>query len=367
MNQIRKLIISEWFKFFFAALLVLLLILSVANLISGFLRSNVTPQEVLFNHLLELPANLKLIVPVSCLVASLFSINKLKNRNELTAIFAGGYSRKRFIRDIVSAAATVALVQLLISSYIEPFAKANRHMLIKDGEAKFRNLKSKGLRASTIGSGKIWYKAENYFFSFSAFDRYSDTMSGVTAYFFDREHKLSQLITGEKVKFIKDKWIIDNGNALFNLNNDLFPKENDLTNAILPIKETPDDFKQIEADITTLNIIKLGMYIRKLSAGGININEYLVMFLEKFSTPIICIIFSMVASISMFNPNRRNSSFGKSLGLIFVFTLLYWLVNSYFIEMGKSSKINPYLAVFSVPLLFSLFLTGFFFLHKRLR
>ena len=180
MPTLRSLIIKEWFKFFLGAFLGLLLLITVAELITGFLRQNVTPLEVILNHLLEIPDKFKLIMPVSCLMASLFSINKLRNRNELTAIFAAGYSRKKFFNDIASAAIFVAAFQFSVSGFIEPYAISKKDFLIEDGQSKFKNLRSKGLMASTIGSGKMWFKSNDYFFSFSTFDDKKNTLSDVS-------------------------------------------------------------------------------------------------------------------------------------------------------------------------------------------
>ncbi|CAN0327204.1 unnamed protein product, partial [Chrysoparadoxa australica] len=132
------------------------------------------------------------------------------------------------------------------------------------------------------------------------------------------------------------------------------------------ISEQPGDFKEIESDITTLNTPDLYRYIKTLQDGGINVNEYLVMFYEKFSPSVVCIIFSLIAAIGGFTPNRRGSSFGKNIFFVFVFVILYWLINSYFLELGKSSKIDPFLATFGVPFIFALFLAQQFFRHRKL-
>jgi lipopolysaccharide export system permease protein len=345
---------------------VLILLISVAELINGFLRSNVTPMEVVFNHLLELPDKMKLIMPVGCLVASLFSINKLKNRNELTAIFAGGYSRKKFMIDITMATLVVSLSQFIISSFIEPFAISKKDFLIEDGQEKFKNLKSKGLMASTFGSGKMWFKSEQYFFSFSTFDKINNRLNDVSIYFYNSENLLDKKITAKSLTFENGNW---QGTKVFsytNLENDQYPEIKILGDTKVIISESPEDFKEIEADITTLNIFELSNYIRKLQEGGINVNEYLVILLEKVSISLICSIFGLVAAIGAFRPNRRGNSFGKTLLGVFVFVIFYWLINSYFIELGKSSKLNPYVACFGVPLVFSIFLVIQFIRNRKL-
>jgi lipopolysaccharide export system permease protein len=366
MTTLRSLILKEWFKFFIGAFLILVLLISVAELISGFLRSNVTPIEVIFNHFLELPDKMKLIMPVGCLVASLFSINKLKNRNELTAIFAGGYSRKKFMLDITLATFVVSFSQLFISSFLEPFAISKKDYLIQDGQSKFKNLRSKGLMASTIGSGKMWFKSENYFFSFSTFNKSENRLNDVSIYFYDSQNKLTKKITSEHIKFVGNAWMGTNARIYDYLQNTDFPKIEEKESLGITISEVPDDFKEIEADITTLNIFQLYNYIRKLQDGGINVNEYLVILLEKISISFICTIFGLVAAIGAFRPNRRGNSFGKSLLGVFVFVILYWLINSYFIELGKSSKLDPFLACFGVPFIFGLFLITQFVRNRKL-
>ncbi|MCO4793800.1 MAG: LptF/LptG family permease [Bacteriovoracaceae bacterium] len=367
MNLLKRFIFKEWFKVFGASSLLLFLLLTVANLISGFLRGNVSASDILMNHLLEMPGSLNRIFPISCLVASLFSINKLKNRNELTAIFASGFSRQSFILIIVQASMVIGIFQFFVTGFLDPYAKLNKNNLIKDSEAKFRNLKSRGLKASTIGSGRLWYKSDNYYFSFAKYDKLNNTLHDVNLYYITPSYRLQKKVSVDILYYKKDKWIADKGVEVDKLDLGQFPKFSEIEQSPVLISETPKDFLQIEADITTLNIIGLYSYIAKLKKSGININEYLVLFYQKFSTSIICIIFSLVSSIAIFNPNRRGSSFGRSVVFVFIFTLMYWLIQSYFIEMGKSSKIPALVSTFSVPVVFSMFLSFFFYKNRSLQ
>lgn len=364
--SLRNLILKEWFRFFIGAFLALTLLISVAELITGFLRSNVTATEVLLNHVVEITNKFKLITPVSCLMASLFAVNKLKNRNELTAIFAAGYSRKRFFQDIFIGTLVIACTQFLISGFLEPYTKSKKDFFIEDGQAKFKNLRSEGLMASTIESGRLWFKSKNYFFSFSSFDKKIDQLNDVSIFYINDKNLLSQKIKAESLRYIGDAWIGEKVVTIDYLAEKVFPQVNRTSNFPVPIKETPKDFKEIEADITTLNIFDLYKYIDRLQQTGINVSEYSVMFLEKFSISLICIIFGLVAAIGAFKPNRRGSSFGKSLLIVFAFVILYWLINSYSIGLGQSGKINPYVACFGVPLVFGLFLLQQFFKNRKL-
>lgn len=367
MSIIRALLVKEWYRYFFGATITFWLLITVANLISGFLRSNVTPNEVILNYLIELPSTFKLILPIGCLVASLFSINKLKERNELTAIFAAGYSRKKVVLDLLYASLFVALAQFVLGSYVSPFVKANRKKILGGSNYKFRNQSEKGLRASTIGTGKIWFKSNDYFFSFSAMDKKSNTITDLNYYQFDDEYKLEKKITSNNATYDENRgWVAKNGTVLSLLNNPEFPKQDVFSEKVLALKEKPSDFKGIEADITTLNIVALYIYVRKLNNAGINTDEYLIMLLDKISSSLICLVFTVLAALAIFNPNRRNSSFGKNMVIVFIFTIAYWLINNGMYQYGATSKLNPILASFSVPLLFIAFLGYIFYKNRTL-
>ncbi|MGI4991187.1 LptF/LptG family permease [Halobacteriovorax sp. GFR7] len=367
MSVVRNLITREWLKFFAASAVVLLLLLSLGNLISGFLRENVTAKEVLLSYFIQLPSFLIKVIPISCLIGSLFSINKLKSRNELVAIFAGGYSRQSYLRDILLTSIYVAIFQFILSAYISPYINSRRFSILDSPDEKFRVFKKKGLSSSTIKSGKIWYKSPKYYFAFSSFDKKTNTLNEVTIYHYNAGRDLTKIDTFKMLSYDSrtERWWPTNGTGYDELDSPSFPKI-DIVELPITLNESIEEFTKIEADISTLTFLRLYDYITQLNNNGINVNEYLVMFYMHISEGLICIIFALIAATSIFNPNRRNSSFGRSVAFIFIFTILYWLVQSYFIELGKNLKISPFLATFSVPFLFTIVIVLIFFKNRRL-
>lgn len=366
MTSIKNLILKEWFKYFVYSLIVLIAIVSISDIVSGLMRGSVSSSEVIYKYFLELPMYVSKILPISCLVASLFSINKLKNTNELTAIFSLGFSRKKIILYFFQASIVISVLQFINSSFIQPTVLQKKSLISKYG-TKFTNLKSKGLRSSTIGSGKIWFKSPEYYFSFSSYNKFENILNSLTIFYFDENAKISKIINSEKATHIQqNQWQLLTGTVTDQLSNDKFPQKEEFDSMNIVLNESPEDFKNIESDITTLTITKLYEYISGLDSAGISTGEYRVLFLEKFSTSIICIIFSLLAAIGVFNPNRRSSSFGRNVAFVFIFTLIYWLVESFFLEQGKSAKIDPYLASFGVPFIFSLFLIFHFYKNRKL-
>ncbi len=372
MSLIRVLIQRTWLQNFALTGATLYLLLSIGNFLSGLLRTNVNFGEVFFNHLLETPEHLKMILPLSCLMASLLSLEKLKSSNELTAILASGHGHRKIVSAILQSAALVAIFQFLILSYLAPFIKSKRHALIQNPEAKFRNLKGRGLRASTIGSGQIWYKNDSYFFSFETYDKIRSTLLNLTAYLYSvppgKDYALiERIIRAREATYVAGKgWIAPKVQVVRNLHTPGFPRPEYAENQLLPLFETPDDFREIEADITTLNVVKLFGYIKKLNENNINVSEYAVLFLEKFSMPLTCLIFALLPSVLIFYPNRRALGLGKIIALIVAFSIVYWPMNSYLVQMGIHSKINPLAACFGIPFIFILLLSFSFYRHRKL-
>jgi lipopolysaccharide export system permease protein len=74
-----------------------------------------------------------------------------------------------------------------------------------------------------------------------------------------------------------------------------------------------------------------------------------------------------LASVALFSPNRRNSSFGKNISLVLGFTFFYWFIYSYFLSLGQNSSIPAVIATFGVPSIFVLYLIVYFIYHRKLR
>src|SRR5690606_11452764 len=123
------------------------------------------------HQILEMPKWFAKILPMATLSATLFSLNKLQNRNELIAIFVCGLSRFTFILVILSLGFTIGVLQYFNNAYLAPYAKSLQWVWMKSDARHFRDNQKRSLKSSLFSSGKIWYKGSDYFCSYSAFDR----------------------------------------------------------------------------------------------------------------------------------------------------------------------------------------------------
>jgi lipopolysaccharide export system permease protein len=228
--------------------------------------------------------------------------------------------------------------------------------------------KNSTVSINALQSGRIWFKGVDYFFSYSSFEGGSNTIYDLSLYYYNSEFKFSEQIKARSAHYLQDNsWQLKDVLQITNLENKTFPEPQYFPEKNFQLKETISDFKQINADISTLNIWRLYDYISVLRTNKINDSEYFVTFLDKFSSGFTCLVLSILASVALFNPNRRNSSFGTNIAFVLSFTFVYWFVYSYFMTLGQTSKIPAILATFGVPSLFVIYLVFYFIYHRKLR
>jgi len=338
--------------------------------LNALLKDSAGLYSILESLILEIPSFSIKTLPVSCLIASLFSINKLKTRNELTAIFASGYSRLKFVTDIGIVGATVGIMLFFINAYLVPYCKHKQDLRTftpntsNEGFSQKKSL----ISINALNAGKIWFKGQDYFFSYSSFDRQTNILYNLSLYVYDKNFNFTEQISAAYAEYKNsEKWSLHRAYHYTNLDNKAFPSIKYYEVKPQLIRETISDFRQINTDIATLNIWKLYDYINVLKNNGINFSEYYVTFLDKFASAFTCLVLSILASAALFNPNRRNSSFGSNIAFVFSFTFAYWFVYSYFLSLGQSSRIPAIIATFGVPSLFIIYLFFYFIYHRKLR
>ena len=363
MFLLSKILAKEWFKSLIGSLIVLFLLITVGDILNGFLQ-NYPPRRVLMEYLLKLPEFAGKMLPISTLLASLFSLNKLKNHSELMGILAAGFSAKKIYSLILMCSLSVAAFQFFNLGYIVPFANKIKRQEFE----KSRKNESKYLARSTIGkSGYIWYKSDNYFTSFQAYDAKKKALKNVFVYFLSKDKKLDTIYRASTAEFIaKNQWKLHNVSVVQSLNSANFPSKIDMENMLIELRESPLDFKQFESDITTLNLLDLGRFISRLDESEITTTEYEVMYYDKFSLALICIVFSLFPLATIFNPNRRGSSFGKSIVFTLIFTIGFFMAHSAVISLGTSGKVPVILATLGIPGLIASYIVFNFQKNRRL-
>lgn len=360
MGILSKFIIKEWFRSLWAIAIVLFLLITVGDYVNAFLRGRDLDRATL-EYLLKLPGLMDKIFPVASILASLFCINKLKGHSELVAILAAGYSNFKIFLLIFLCALTLGITQFLNLGFFLPYANKVKRVEI----TKSQRNESKYMARSSIDGGRLWYKTENYFASFSYFDRKKSLLNALTLYYFKND-KTDHIIEAKSASYLgKQNWQLNDVHEYIHLQGEENPDVLVHEKLNRTLSETPQDFAQFESDLTTLNIIGLWRFISHLKRTDLNIDEYLLGFYSKFSSAIICVVFALFPILGIFNPNRRGTSFGKSVIGTLIFCLGFWFTNTSIMALGANGTIAPIYATFGIPFFFIIILTLLYHKQKK--
>lgn len=358
---ISSMIVKEWFKSLFGAIIVLFLLITTADLINGFLQGKDIPQ-VFLEYILKMPDLMSKMLPICCLVATLFSLNKLKSHAELISILAAGYSYRKIYLLIGTCALSVVFLQFFNLGFLEPMANGVKRLEIRKSQ------KSEGryLTRSSLEGGKFWYKSQNYFASFSYFDRKNFVLRDFEIYYFNQNHKSDRILKSKAATFKKGEWDLDNVTEISLLDTATFPVQTSKPNLTIALKEIPEDFGEFEADLTTLTFFKLYQFVNRLSKTGINVSEYQIILLNKIFLSFVCLVFALLPVSAIFNPNRRSDSFGKNVVQTLLITVAFWVMYSSAVAFGNSGTVPPWLATGIVPTLFLTFVVWTYVKNRKL-
>lgn len=348
MNILTRLFVIEWFKALLGALVALLLLVTTADLINGFLRGK-DGAQVFLEWSLKMPDLTGKMLPVTCLLATLFSLNRLKTNNELIAALSAGFSFTKISSIVIFCSLTMVVFQFANLGFAEPFANKIKRQEISKSKAS----EGKYLTRSVIDGGQFWFKSKNYFSTFLTFDRKTSSLNGVRFYYFDSNGLTTKVISAKRAVHFKDKiWKLEQVKILENLSGSQFPKLIDNKEQDIELNEAPSDFGEFESDLTTLSWFHLKDFINKISNTGINTSEYRILLHQKVALSLACMVFALIPLSGLYRPNRRSDSFGKSVALALILTVVFWLLFSSTLGFGQSGKLPPWLAAYIVPGLF---------------
>lgn len=355
-------IVKEWFKNLIGAVVVLFLLITTADLIEGFLQGK-DFSRVFLEYMLKMPDLMGKMLPICCLVATLFSLNKLKAHSELISILAAGYSYRKIYLLIGTCSSIVMALQFFNLGFLEPIANSVKRQEIQ----KSRKSEGRYLTRSSIEGGKFWYKSQNYFASFTYFDRRTSSLKDFEIYYFNENHKSEKILKSKGALYkSQGQWILNNVTELTLLDDPTFPLQTNRPEQVVTLREVPEDFGEFEADLTTMSFFKLYQFVSRLSKTGINVSEYQIILLNKIFLSFICFVFALIPLSSIFNPNRRSSSFGKNVVQTLIITIAFWVLYSSAVAFGNSGSIPPWLATGIVPITFFCFVIWTYLRNRKL-
>ncbi|MCK4350467.1 MAG: LPS export ABC transporter permease LptG [Candidatus Krumholzibacteria bacterium] len=298
----------------------------------NFLDHNAKLAHVTLYYLYKIPWILILILPVSVLLATVFSLGKLARENELTAFIASGTSLTRVAMPILVAAFLISLLTIVFAETLVP--KANR----KSEEIMLVEIEKKKARSSFRFKNNLHYQGEgNRVYYADKYDLRLSVLMGVVVQEYE-ESKLTRRIDAKKAFWDGARWVFMNGAVREFL--EVGEKITTFDRLPMPeLPEKPEDLAKEEIEPEEMNYIELKDYIEKVKRSGGSVDKYLVDLYVKFSFPLTSLIFAVIGAA--LSSAKRKPSMATGFGLTLFISFSYYGILRIGQALGHSGVIQP--------------------------
>ncbi|MBI5058388.1 LptF/LptG family permease [candidate division KSB1 bacterium] len=297
---------------------------------------------ILRYYYLYLPFILYLTLPVSVLLATLFTVGGLVYRNELTAMQSAGYSLWRVLTMLLLLALPLSGGALAIGETIVPAANHERKEI-------YRTQIRKNAGSTATRQGKLYMQAGRG--TYLRMDMYDPAaLSGRQVRLHTVEDgRIVRRVDADQIRYHGSGWMLYHVYTRDYLDHEVVKsyvdslQRDDL--GILPI-----DLERVNIEPEEMNYFDLRSLVGRLQASGIRAAKWVVDLAFKISQPFATFIIVLFGV--PFAAFRRRGGLVLGFGL----SLLVCFVYFGFIQVGKilgyHGTISPYIAAWSGNVLF---------------
>lgn len=281
----------------------------------------------------RLPYFLAFSFPMAMLLASLMTVGRLSDGQEITAMRTGGISLGRIAASILLAGVVVSGMTLAVNELVVP-----------EAEERYRGAFARAIESpADPEQEQVLFREEQQGIESVYFARRflldSGVMEGVVVNQFERG-RLQRVIEAPQARYLGEEWIFFNGTMyLFTGPTTVATRFDRLT---LALRRTPREIAIPRREPSEMSIRELRAYVRLLQRSGESAARYVVEVQSKFAVPASAALFALLAVPLGLRPHRSGTSIG--LGLTIVVLVAYYIMISITITLGQSGRLQPVLA-----------------------
>ena len=210
MNLVHRSILGTFIRYLALALaggLVIFVLVDVFENIGSFLDNHATRSMVLRYYLYEAVWVVDIVLPISMLMATLFTVGSLARYNEMTALFAAGRSLMQITRPLLAVALLATLFSLGWREYVLPEANLAKERVweVEIHKRPERIRPTKNI-AVTGEEGRIYY-ARTY-------NPQTQVVTGLRVVSL-QDAQIIERIDAEKARWNGQRWVLQDGAVRF--------------------------------------------------------------------------------------------------------------------------------------------------------
>ncbi len=303
------------------------------------------PKFIIFKYyIVFLPEIIRLIFPIAVLLAGLFTVGKMANQNELTAIKASGVSVYRFMMPFVIIAFLISLFSVYFGGYVVPTANKERVYI----EQTFMK---KGL--TFAGSNIKFQDTSTRIVSISYFDIRNSIANRVSIQQFDSTDitKMNSRIDAEKMRYdsVSSAWLIMNGVKRIFKDSLEYDVEFDTLKSVA-LHFTPNEVIKKQRKPEELTLPELKAYAIEQLRTGNNPTRIEIEYHSRYAfafASFFVILFGLPLSF-----NKRHGGLAVQFGVNLIITFTYLVLMKISQSFGKNGVFDPIITAWAVNILF---------------
>jgi len=306
------------------------------------LKQRINLWMLFYYYLSFLPIIFVRVVPVACLLSTLYTFGILNRNNEIIAMRAAGLSILQITKTMIVLGLLVSIFVFWLNDRITPHAlmsteKIKRQLQMQDNKAKEKT-------PSVINNVYV-LGLKNRLFSIDRFYPRTKTMEGIIILEQDQNHNVIKRTSADRGVYKNGLWVFYNSLTHNYGDNEETKEPVYRQEEIMAIPETPEELLSQRQSPDFMDIKELDDYIWKLTKSGAVsvVQNFKVDFYARFFSPFTNIIIVLLGIPFALKMKGRAGGLA-SVGLSIIVAFLYFVFSAVSIALGKSGILLPIIA-----------------------
>lgn len=283
------------------------------------------------------------LAPMAVMLSGFLAVMLLSRHGEILALRASGISPWRIIRYFLFFAALISTIMLAAQILFIPMA-TEAAKTIWQVDIKKQPLKG------TLEDDRLFYHGEKDIWTARLARPDAKVLQDVYVITFDNNYNIMQIIGAKRADYMNGEWIFHNGfNKIETPKKDPGFCVNTFDSRGIKLNERPEDFVAVREPPAEMSVASLWNGIQRLRRSGYNPAEQEAVLWGEMTYPFLGVALLWLGLPIMLQKERGGLAAGLGIGLVFGFaTLASW---DFFIALGKTGKLPPFMSAILTHLL----------------
>ena len=352
MKVIDKYVLREFLRNFLVSLLFFTILLLIVRFsekeVSKFVSRNMTVWSSMLSLFFQLPAFVIQVAPPSVLFATFFSLGRMAQSNEITAMRSGGISLYRIFQPVFIAAFLIALFMIIFNDQV--VTRANE---------RDTDIKESYSRGAGVASNVVFGSSGNRVFYIYIMYLRNRSMRNVTMYQFGEDKKVKSETFANTASWSGQTWHLRDG--IIRTFADEGWEETPYEYMEITVPEDPEIMVKGTRDLREMSVSDLARLIKYRRSAGRTVRKELVALHHRISFPFACFIMALLGAPLFVMFGRSGMAVGFLLTMFISF--LYWSIAiAVFEAFGNNGKLPPAMSCWLANMIF--LAVGAIFLYR---